>query len=49
MFNRYRRKEALEIVDREGQNISLIISDQRMPKMTGTEFLSHVAEKHPIL
>lgn len=40
-------KEALEIVDREGHNISLIISDQRMPKMTGTEFLTKVTEKNP--
>lgn len=42
-------KDALEIVEKEGQNISLIISDQRMPKMTGTEFLSKVAEKHPYI
>jgi len=42
-------KEALEIIDKEGQNISLIISDQRMPKMTGTEFLSKVAEKYPYI
>ena len=40
-------KQALEVVESEGNNISLIISDQRMPKMTGTEFLAHVAEKHP--
>lgn len=42
-------KEALEIIEREGHNISLIISDQRMPKMTGTEFLAKVAEKHPYI
>lgn len=42
-------KQALEIIDREGPNISLIISDQRMPKMTGTEFLAQVTEKHPYI
>jgi len=42
-------KEALDIIDREGNNISLIISDQRMPKMTGTEFLSKVSEKYPYI
>jgi response regulator RpfG family c-di-GMP phosphodiesterase len=42
-------KEALEIIEKEGQNISLIISDQRMPKMTGTEFLSKVSEKYPYI
>ena len=39
--------EALEIVDKIGKDISLIVSDQRMPNMTGTEFLSHTLEKHP--
>jgi two-component system, sensor histidine kinase and response regulator len=42
-------KDALEVIDREGHNISLIISDQRMPKMTGTEFLAKVSEKHPYI
>jgi response regulator RpfG family c-di-GMP phosphodiesterase len=42
-------KEALEIIDEQGHNISLIISDQRMPKMTGTEFLAKVTEKHPYI
>ncbi len=40
-------KEALEVIEREGHNISLIISDQRMPRMTGTEFLANVTEKYP--
>ncbi|MGF1493029.1 MAG: response regulator [Microcoleaceae cyanobacterium] len=39
-------QEALEILDQE-QNISVIISDQRMPNMTGTEFLSSSAIKYP--
>ncbi len=42
-------KEALDIIEKEGQNISLIISDQRMPKMTGTEFLAQVSEKYPYI
>jgi signal transduction histidine kinase/class 3 adenylate cyclase/PleD family two-component response regulator len=37
---------ALEILDREG-DIAVIISDQRMPLMSGTEFLSLTAEKYP--
>lgn len=31
---------ALELIKRETKTIHLIISDQRMPKMTGTEFLT---------
>jgi signal transduction histidine kinase/class 3 adenylate cyclase/ActR/RegA family two-component response regulator len=38
--------EALEILDREG-GVSVIISDQRMPMMSGTEFLSLTAQKYP--
>ncbi len=41
--------EALEVVQKEASNISLIVSDQRMPKMTGTEFLSKVSENHPYI
>jgi signal transduction histidine kinase/class 3 adenylate cyclase/PleD family two-component response regulator len=37
---------ALEILDREG-DIAVIISDQRMPMMSGTEFLSQTAAKYP--
>lgn len=40
-------KEALEVIEKEGPNISLIVSDQRMPRMTGTEFLAQVSEKYP--
>jgi signal transduction histidine kinase/class 3 adenylate cyclase/ActR/RegA family two-component response regulator len=38
--------EALEILARES-DIAVIISDQRMPMMSGTEFLSLTAEKYP--
>lgn len=31
----------------EENNVQLIISDQRMPQMTGTEFLARVKEEHP--
>ncbi|WP_017307083.1 response regulator [Spirulina subsalsa] len=37
---------ALEILEQES-NISVIISDQRMPIMTGTEFLSLTAMQYP--
>lgn len=38
--------EALKILDREGE-MSIIISDQRMPKMSGIEFLSRTVEEFP--
>lgn len=38
--------EALEILANE-QDIAVIISDQRMPLMSGTEFLSLTANKYP--
>jgi adenylate cyclase len=37
---------ALELLEREG-DITVIISDQRMPIMSGTEFLSLTATKYP--
>ncbi len=39
--------EALDIVKKEGDAISLIVSDQKMPYMEGTEFLKKVNETHP--
>ena len=39
--------EALDVVDKEGSNISIIISDQRMPTMTGTEFLAKISDTYP--
>lgn len=38
--------EALEILAREGE-VAVIISDQRMPFMSGTEFLSMTATRYP--
>lgn len=38
---------ALEILEREGGDIAVIISDQRMPSMSGTEFLSLTANQYP--
>ncbi|MGD1713260.1 response regulator [Dapis sp. BLCC M172] len=38
--------EALEILEKSGV-VAVIISDQRMPKMSGTEFLSLTADKYP--
>ena len=37
---------ALEILAKQGE-VAVIISDQRMPKMSGTEFLSLTAAKYP--
>ncbi len=38
--------EALEILEKSGL-VAVIISDQRMPRMNGTEFLSLTAKKYP--
>ena len=37
---------ALEVLEREGE-MSIIISDQRMPRMNGTEFLSQTVDRFP--
>lgn len=39
--------EALEVVEKHGKEISLIVSDQKMPVMEGTEFLKRVKETNP--
>ncbi|MCM0589896.1 MAG: SpoIIE family protein phosphatase [Gloeotrichia echinulata IR180] len=39
-------RSALEILDKEGE-MAVIISDQRMPEMNGTEFLSRTVELFP--
>jgi len=38
--------EALKVLDEQGE-VAIIISDQRMPEMLGTEFLSHAADRFP--
>jgi len=38
-------RQGLEILSQ--QSVNLIISDMRMPEMTGAEFLSHTAQKYP--
>lgn len=40
-------KEALEILDQNPDSVSVIITDQRMPEMTGVEFLTRSLDKHP--
>lgn len=40
-------EEALKILDEQGSGISLIVSDQKMPCMEGTEFFKLIAENHP--
>ncbi|MBW4645897.1 MAG: SpoIIE family protein phosphatase [Goleter apudmare HA4340-LM2] len=39
-------RSALEILEKEGE-MAVIISDQRMPEMNGTEFLSRTVERFP--
>jgi len=40
-------EEALNVIKEKGSDISLIVSDQKMPIMQGTEFLAKVQEEHP--
>ena len=43
-------KEALEAATQlleRGSAVALIVSDQRMPEVTGTEFLARAGEIHP--
>lgn len=39
--------EALDVVKQHGDKIALIVSDQKMPVMEGTEFLKKVRETNP--
>lgn len=39
--------QGLNILEEEGDNIHLIITDQKMPKMTGMEFLKKTFYKYP--
>ena len=45
LFTASSSAEGLKIL--EGNDIHLVISDQRMPKVSGTEFLAQVKERHP--
>lgn len=40
-------KEALQILDQHPEPVSLIITDQRMPEMTGVELLEQSIKTHP--
>lgn len=40
-------QEALEIVKEKGNEISLIVSDQKMEDMQGTDFFKHIYAEHP--
>lgn len=39
--------EALGIIEEKGNEISLIVSDQKMPFMEGTELFKRIADKYP--
>lgn len=38
--------KALDLLESEGP-VAIVLSDQRMPEMTGVEFLSEVFRRHP--
>lgn len=40
-------EDALNIVEERGEEISLIVSDQKMPLMEGTEFFKKISDKYP--
>ena len=40
-------KQALEVVAEHSKDIALIVTDQRMPEMSGTDFLKQVANEYP--
>lgn len=40
-------QEALDIVEERGNEISLIVSDQKMPTMEGTELFKRISDKYP--
>ncbi len=40
-------EEGLKILEQESAKIGIIVSDQRMPKTTGVEFLSAVRKRYP--
>lgn len=39
--------EAVELLEKYGSEISLIVSDQKMPVMEGTEFFKRISQKYP--
>ncbi|OJW84251.1 MAG: two-component system response regulator [Bacteroidetes bacterium 46-16] len=45
VFTAISGEEAIKIL--EANEINIIITDQRMPNMTGVEFLESILEKHP--
>jgi response regulator RpfG family c-di-GMP phosphodiesterase len=45
VFTAISAKEAMKILD--SNDINIIITDQRMPDMTGVEFLESILDKHP--
>ena len=46
VFKANQARSAFEVLDKEGE-MAVIISDQRMPEMNGTEFLSRTVDRFP--
>lgn len=40
-------EEALEILEKHGDEISIVVSDQKMPLMEGTELFRRISDKYP--
>jgi len=47
VFAAYSGKEALDILRREGKDVDLVITDQAMPQMTGTQLADAVNREWP--
>lgn len=47
IFTAINAEEAEKILDKEASTISIILSDQRMPKINGIEFFERIKEKYP--
>ncbi len=46
VFTAQSASEGLELLDKH-HNIQIVITDQRMPEMTGVEFIEHIVRKSP--
>ena len=49
VFTAQNATEAMELLERHGEEIALVVTDQRMPGTTGTEFLVKVRQLFPAI